>query len=175
MSSKVLNKVLLAILLIFSMLFIIQTVSSAQSKYLTPPTAQDSTLIKPVETTAGAIIAIVQVIGVSVAIIMLIILAIKYVSSAPNDRAEIKKHAVVYVVGAVVLFAASGILGIIRGFATTAFNVISTVKSAPLSDGSYKVTETYNDGGRKETWYDKDNNIVGWRVFDKDGNETERR
>ena len=38
-------------------------------------------------------------------------------SNAPSDKAEIKKHAVVYIVGAVVLFAASGLLGIIRTFA----------------------------------------------------------
>ncbi len=63
------------------------------------------------------IIGIVQVIGIAVAIIMLVVLAIKYISSAPNDKAEIKKHAVVYVVGAVILFAASGILEIIKGFA----------------------------------------------------------
>ena len=66
---------------------------------------------------AGIIIGVVQVIGVAVAVIMLIVLAIKYVSAAPNDKAEIKKHAVVYVVGAVVLFAASGILEIIKQFA----------------------------------------------------------
>ena len=65
----------------------------------------------------GTILGVVQVIGVAVAVIMLIVLAIKYISAAPNDKAEIKKHAVVYVVGAVVLFAASGIIGIIRGFA----------------------------------------------------------
>lgn len=65
----------------------------------------------------GAIISIVQVIGTGVAIIMLIVLAIKYISAAPGDKAEIKKHAVVYVVGAVVLFAASGILGIVKNFA----------------------------------------------------------
>jgi len=65
----------------------------------------------------GMILGVVQVIGVAIAVIMLIVLAIKYISAAPNDKAEIKKHAVVYVVGAVVLFAASGIIGIIRGFA----------------------------------------------------------
>ena len=48
---------------------------------------------------------------------MLIVLAIKYISAAPSDKAEIKKHAVVYVVGAIVLFAASGILQIIKNFA----------------------------------------------------------
>ncbi|MBR6033617.1 MAG: hypothetical protein IKP28_02610 [Clostridia bacterium] len=66
---------------------------------------------------SGTIIGVVQVIGVAVAVIMLIVLAIKYISAAPNDKAEIKKHAVVYVVGAVVLFAASGILEIIKNFA----------------------------------------------------------
>lgn len=65
----------------------------------------------------GTIIGVVQIVGVAVAVIMLIVLAIKYISAAPNDKAEIKKHAVVYIVGAVILFAASGILGIIKGFA----------------------------------------------------------
>ena len=64
----------------------------------------------------GAIITIVQIIGTGVAIIMLIVLAIKYISAAPGDKAEIKKHAVVYVVGAIVLFAATGILGIVKNF-----------------------------------------------------------
>ena len=59
-------------------------------------------------------IGIAQIIGVGVAIVMLIVLAIKYISAAPGDKAEIKKHAVVYVVGAIILFAASGILGIIK-------------------------------------------------------------
>lgn len=65
----------------------------------------------------GSVLTIVQVIGCGVAVIMLIILAIKYISAAPGDKADIKKHAVVYVVGAVVLFAASGILQIVKNFA----------------------------------------------------------
>ena len=65
----------------------------------------------------GSAITVVQVVGVGVAIIMLIVLAIKYISAAPGDKADIKKHAVVHVVGAVVLFAASGILGIVKNFA----------------------------------------------------------
>lgn len=64
-----------------------------------------------------AVLTVAQVIGVGVAVIMLIVLAIKYISAAPSDKAEIKKHMVVYVVGAIVLFAASGILQIIKNFA----------------------------------------------------------
>ena len=66
----------------------------------------------------GGIIKIARYIGVAVAVLMLIILAIKYISAAPSEKAEIKKSAVIYVVGAVMLFAASGILTIIQAFAT---------------------------------------------------------
>jgi len=80
--------------------------------------AQDSTgTAGAVNRIMQAILTITQVIGVGVAVIMLIVLAIKYISAAPGDKADIKKHAVVYVVGAVVLFAASGILEIIKRFA----------------------------------------------------------
>ena len=39
-------------------------------------------------------------------------------SAAPGEKAEIKKSAVVYVVGAIVLFAVTGLLTIIEKFAT---------------------------------------------------------
>ena len=64
----------------------------------------------------GAILSITKVIGIGVAVIMLIVLAIKYISASPGDKAEIKKHATVYVVGAFVLFGAAGILQIIQNF-----------------------------------------------------------
>ena len=78
----------------------------------------DSGAASSLQRIIGAGITIVQVVGSGVAIIMLIVLAIKYISAAPGDKAEIKKHAVVYVVGAVILFAATGILGIVKNFAS---------------------------------------------------------
>ncbi len=65
----------------------------------------------------GSIINIAQVIGAGVAIIMLIVLAIQYIAASPEGKAEIKKNSTIYIVGAIILFAASGILGIIRKFA----------------------------------------------------------
>lgn len=79
----------------------------------------------------GAIINIVQVIGMGVAIIMLIVMAIKYISAAPSEKAEIKKGVTIYVVGAIVLFAASGILGIIKNFA------VSNVKATSMPNSVY--------------------------------------
>lgn len=62
-------------------------------------------------------VVVVKVVAVAIAIIMLLAVAMKYMTAAPGEKAEIKKHAVVYVVGAVVLFAATGILSLIEGFA----------------------------------------------------------
>lgn len=83
----------------------------------TPKPKDTSTASTSVQNMSNAILAVVQTVGMAVAVIMLIVLAIKYISAAPSDKAEIKKHAVVYVVGAVVLFSASALLGIIRQFA----------------------------------------------------------
>lgn len=61
----------------------------------------------------ATIISAVRIVGVTVAIVMLLVIAMKYMASAPGDRADIKKHAVAYVIGAVILFGVSGILGIL--------------------------------------------------------------
>ena len=67
----------------------------------------------------GALLAVFRIAAVGIALIMLVVVAIKYMSAAPEGKAEIKKHAVIYVVGAVVLFASAGILSIIENFATS--------------------------------------------------------
>lgn len=61
-------------------------------------------------------IAVFQVIGVGIAVFMLISLGMKYMAASVEDRAKIKEHAVVYVVGAVVFLGAAGILQIIQIF-----------------------------------------------------------
>ncbi len=60
------------------------------------------------------IIVGVKIAAVAIAIIMLLTIGMKYVVSAPGDRADIKKSAIVYIVGAFVLFGVSGILTIIE-------------------------------------------------------------
>lgn len=63
------------------------------------------------------ILGIVQVVAMGVAVIMLVVLAIKYVSAAPGEKADIKKSMIIYVVGAILLFGATGILQIIKTLA----------------------------------------------------------
>ena len=72
-----------------------------------------------VTTIFNSVIGIVQVVGTGIAIIMLIVLAIKYLTAAPEGKAEIKKTAIMYVIGAILVFAASAVLNIIRGLIDT--------------------------------------------------------
>ena len=107
------------VMIVLVLLMIVSNVAfaAAGSSYLDPKTItpnNDGSLATKSQSIAGSILGVAQVIGISVAIIMLIVLAIKYISAAPNDKAEIKKHAVIYIVGAIVLFGASGLLGLIR-------------------------------------------------------------
>lgn len=62
-------------------------------------------------------IGVIQAVGIFIATAMLIILGIKYLVASPGEKAEIKKHLVVYVVGAIVLFGVAGILEIVETFA----------------------------------------------------------
>ena len=73
----------------------------------------------PITNIAGSVITIARVVCAAVAVAMLAILGMKYMTAAPSEKADIKKHAVVYVVGAVVMFACTGILGIIEKFSGT--------------------------------------------------------
>lgn len=65
----------------------------------------------------GSIINIAQIIGMGVAVIMLVVLAIQYISAAPEGKAEIKKNSTIYIVGAIILFSAAAILQIVKNFA----------------------------------------------------------
>lgn len=71
---------------------------------------------KSVNNVVSAVITIARIIGVTVAIVMILAVAMKYMTAAPGEKADIKKSAVVYIVGAIVLFAVTGILGIINDF-----------------------------------------------------------
>ena len=118
MSKKRIVKILSIALMVTMIAMCINNVALATSTDTIPTAGTTSSTSGAFQRILNVILGITQVIGIAVAVIMLIVLAIKYISAAPGDKAEIKKHAVVYIVGAVVLFAASGILGLIKNFAS---------------------------------------------------------
>lgn len=70
-----------------------------------------------VDNIGGTLISVIRVVAVTIAIVMLLVIAMRYMVAAPGDRADIKKHAVAYVVGAFVLFGVTAILSILTNFA----------------------------------------------------------
>lgn len=117
--SKVLRK-LICMILVITFLWCVVT-SSVSAKFGEESDFEQQTALGDVDTavdnTAAIAITIARVVGATIAIVMLFVIAIKYMVSSAGDRADIKKHAVAYVVGAVILFGAVGILGAIQGIA----------------------------------------------------------
>lgn len=122
------NKIRKISIVFLSMLLIFMTVqccivnaepATVMSKITTLATgdADGNGAVDSTNKIAGAVISIAKVICAGVAIVMITVIAMKYMMAAPSEKADIKKHAVVYVVGAIVMFAATGILTIIQKFA----------------------------------------------------------
>lgn len=129
------KKKIIKFVLIFLVIFVLSNLlisitsqasfSSVDVDFVTNGAKDSSGTAKSVNNIVGSILTICQVAGSGIAVIMIIVLAIKYMSAAPSDKAEVKKSATIYIIGAVVLFSASGILGIIRRFAKTNISAIN--------------------------------------------------
>lgn len=119
MNKKTIFKILSIALMVAMVAMCLGNVALADVDY--NPDGVGGTTATKFQSILNTFLGLAQVIGIAIAVIMLIVLAIKYISAAPGDKAEIKKHAVVYIVGAVVLFAASGIIQIIKTFAKDTF------------------------------------------------------
>lgn len=90
---------------------------------VTPVFAVDPAKIKANEDNTGKItslgsqiIGIVTTIGSVVAVLVLVVLGVKYMMGSAEEKAEYKKTLMPYVIGAVLVFAASTIAGVIFSF-----------------------------------------------------------
>jgi type IV secretory pathway VirB2 component (pilin) len=78
---------------------------------------------KSAVTILSSILNIIRTAGASSAVTILIVIACKYIIASAGDRADIKKYAVNYIIGALILFGAAGIASIIRNFVNSAVAV----------------------------------------------------
>ena len=65
----------------------------------------------------GQIIWVAQIILYAAAVIAVMFAGIKYMSAAPEAKAELKKKFIYMAIGAVILFAAGSLVGLIGGMA----------------------------------------------------------
>lgn len=81
-----------------------------------------------VNDTAGTVIAAMRIVSIAIAIIVLLVISMKYMISAPGDRADIKKHAIAYVIGTFILFGATEIISLLIKIAENDISASETSK-----------------------------------------------
>ena len=111
---------ILILLLVF--IFLFQTMVLATNPFdQINPVAPDAGTLTEMNSFRNKLYTIFQIVGTGLAVIGLILLGIKYVYSAPNERADVKKYAIIYVIGAVLFFGAIGIVELLKGFGLELF------------------------------------------------------
>ena len=111
------------ITLLFCVLFVVwQNVSFADNFDVArfDSASGNSTVNKAAKKTIGTAVNIIRIVGVGISIIMITYMAITYMLAAPQERAEFKKSAMIYVIGAILIFGGSNLLTVVTKFASEA-------------------------------------------------------
>ena len=119
---KRIAKILIVLIIIATIATMMSTVFAEGASEVLGKLTGATKAATAVTATANNIIGIVQVICYAAAVIMLIYLGVKFITASPEGKAEIKKSAIIYVIGAVIVFAAGALLGVISNLSN---NVVS--------------------------------------------------
>ena len=65
------------------------------------------------------IVTIMQTVGIVVAVVVLLVIGIKYMIGSAEEKAEYKKTMIPYIVGAILLFAATTIVNVVYNLANS--------------------------------------------------------
>lgn len=117
MSAKTMKNITRVITILFFVTMLLSAFSMVFGTVAIPTPSQPGTGGEDINGIVSNVIWIIQTIAIAAAVIMLMFVGIKFVTASPEGKAEIKKTAVIYVVGAILLLAASGVLGIIQNLA----------------------------------------------------------
>ena len=130
--TKIFKIIVMVLIFVLLFIFISQTVSaigvgSALEKFDDPEIVKDnSETTSKVQDIISVVINATQVIGAGIAILMLVVLGIKWIGESPSGRAQIAKAARYYILGAIFIFAAVGLLQIVKSF--TEKSLVNEVK-----------------------------------------------
>lgn len=95
--TKLSIKILCAVLLITIISSILSTVSFAITPSDITPTEPGG---KEIQTFGGKILGIVQTVGVVIAVVIIVVIGVKYLMGSAEEKAEYKKTMIPYIVGA---------------------------------------------------------------------------
>lgn len=111
---KVISMVLIVMFVMMSLSTVVLGLSDKIDKI---GAGSESAATAKVEDLGGKIVSILQVVGIVVAIVVLLVLGIKYMMGSAEEKAEYKKTMIPYVIGAILLFAATTIVNMVYNVA----------------------------------------------------------
>ncbi len=115
-------KILAFVVTLFMVIAMMSSVVNAASGVnLTPSqiTANiDSNSQTQITSVGGKIVGIIQVIGIVIAVVVIMVVGIKYMMGSVEEKAEYKKTMMPYIIGAVLIFAGSTLANVVYQFAT---------------------------------------------------------
>ena len=114
------KKIIKLIPIMLMVIMVLSTFSTVMAA--TDPTALKgniATNINQFDSIGGKVIGMIQAIGNIISIAVLVVLGIKYMMGSAQEKAEYKKTLIPYLVGAILIFAASNIAGMVYNFAST--------------------------------------------------------
>ena len=113
-------KIIATLLLVVMIISMFSTVFAASTKgSVTDPANLSGEGTDKFDSIGNKIIGMVQAIGSIVSVLILVVLGIKYMMGSAEEKAEYKKTMIPYLVGAVLIFAASNIASMVYSFANS--------------------------------------------------------
>lgn len=120
--SKNMVRVISLVILVLMLAMVVNPVAAASSTAggVTLPTGEGTTVNDTgIQNVANNVIGVLKVVGAAIAVIVLLIMGIKYLMASVEEKADFKKAMIPYVVGALLVFAAPWIAGFIIDLAAS--------------------------------------------------------
>lgn len=116
-SIKVISTLLLAIMLVTSIAGTVLAVDP--NTVLNELNGNSNVQINDLTKVGNNIVTIIQVVGIVIAVIVLLVIGIKYMMGSASEKAEYKKTMIPYIVGAVLIFAGTSLVRVIYSLSTS--------------------------------------------------------
>ena len=116
-SIKVISTLLLAIMLVASIAGTVLAVDP--NTVLNGLNGNGNVQTNDLTKVGNNIVTIIQVVGIVIAVIVLLVIGIKYMMGSASDNAEYKKTMIPYIVGAVLIFAGTSLVRVIYSLSTS--------------------------------------------------------
>ena len=110
---KKISKILIMSIIILTIVFGFISTSYAALNPLIEKVDEAASGNDEVAGMGGKIVGIVQTVGTVIAVAILVVLGIKYVMGSAEEKANYKKSMIPYLIGAVLVFATTNIVGVL--------------------------------------------------------------